>query len=75
MPSMNDITIRAEMWTPDGSVLVQSRYAYDENGVRTGVEVASKPPWLWKSVPQTAPTMPAWMKDDAQWQAALDAQD
>ena len=24
---------------------------------------------------QTEPTMPAWMKDDAKWQAALDAQE
>ena len=32
------------------------------------------PPWRWGVTDQTEPTMPAWMKDDAKWQAALDAQ-
>ena len=39
------------------------------------LEFNRSPPWLWNVTDQTAPSMPAWMKDDEQWQRVLDAQD
>ena len=57
------------MWDPDGYVMVQ----YD---ISTGrCKVRDKLPWWWGVTNQTAPSIPAWMKDDAQWQAALAAQE
>ena len=38
-------------------------------------QLKTKSPWLWGVTDQTAPSMPAWMKDDKQWQATLDAQE
>ena len=57
-------------WKPDGSVRRQ------DIGIQAGKDQSQdSPPWLWGVTDQTTPTMPAWMKDDAQWQAALDAQE
>ena len=53
-------------WGPDGRIEAQ----FAPHG-----SVVSSPPWLWGVTDQTAPSMPAWMKDDEQWQRALDAQD
>ena len=53
-------------WSVDGSVRQQISFGKGRG--------KKQPPWLWGVTDQTAPTMPAWMKDDAQWQAALDAQ-
>ena len=32
-------------------------------------------PWWWGVTDQTAPSAPAWILDDKQWHAALDAQE
>ena len=56
-------------WNPDGTVKGQSRRSPWE------VEVNESPPWWNGATDQTTPSMPAWMKDDEQWQRALDAQD
>ena len=61
-------------WRRDGTVerqfetevQGQSRYAINERNT---------PPWLWGVTDEPAPTMPAWIKDDAKWQAVLDAQE
>ena len=53
------------MWKLDGTVV----YQRGADG-----EKRRAPPWLWGVTDQTEPTMPAWMKDDEKWQAALDAQ-
>ena len=55
-------------WEMDGAVRSQLWY---ENGTR---KERHSPPWLWGVTDQTEPSMPAWMKDDEKWQAALDAQ-
>ncbi len=55
-------------WNPDGTVKCQLKAPID------GLSNDS-PPWLWGVTDQTAPSMPAWMKDDEQWQAAIDSQD
>ncbi len=61
---------RTSHWASDGAVRFQS------HGLETGFLVYTEaPPWLWGVTDQTSPTMPEWMKDDAQWQAALDAQE
>ena len=39
------------------------------------IEAITSPPWWGNVTDQATPSMPAWMKDDEQWQAALDAQD
>ncbi len=58
--------IRRTVWQVDGTVW------YQDLGL---VNTRRSPPWLWGVTDQTSPTMPDWMKDDAQWQAALDAQE
>ena len=62
---------RRTWWNPDGSVRHQSWHRLGESTE----EQREKPPWWWGVKDQTAPSMPAWMKDDAKWQAALDAQE
>ncbi len=65
--------IRATFWHPHGKVFFQ----LPEQPTKQ-VEPYSandSPPWLWNVTDQTAPSMPAWMKDDEQWQRALDAQE
>ena len=57
------------LWQPDGSTYCQAS-AIDTIHHRENLS----PPWWWGVTDQTAPTMPEWMKDDARWQAALDAQ-
>ncbi len=58
-------------WNVDGSVAEQNQADIDGHPIIH----RDSPPWLWGVTDQTEPTMPAWMKDDAQWQAALDAQE
>ena len=58
---------RMTWWEFSGELAEQ----WDDHG---DVEISS-PPWLWSVTDQTTPSMPAWMKDDEQWQRALDAQD
>ena len=65
--------VRVTKWRTSGSVLIQIRLV-DDNGESIPKETNRAPPWLWGVTDQTHPTMPAWMKDDEQWQAALDAQ-
>ena len=65
------------MWDFDGKVRHQRWYVDEDGEVLLSQEegrLKFTPPWLWGVTDQTAPTMPAWMKDDAKWQAALDAQ-
>ena len=57
-------------WRPNGVVAMQGVLA--PSGFPTTQK--DSPPWLWGVTDQTEPTMPVWMKDDAKWQAALDAQ-
>ena len=54
------------IWNPNGTISTQ---------VMADGTIKETPPWLWNSTDQTEPSMPAWMKDDEQWQRALDAQD
>ena len=54
-------------WRPDGTVIWQI------DGLNSAFRNSS--PWLWGVTDQTSPSIPAWMKDDAKWQAALDAQE
>ncbi len=61
---------RTTVWNERGLVTHQSSF-----GPAGDFEGAIAPPWLWGVTDQTAPTIPAWMKDDAKWQAALDAQE
>ena len=64
---------RATTWRHDGTVNCQ--LGHDRARLRGGPTLWSRPPWLWGVTDQTEPSMPAWMKDDALWQAALDAQE
>ena len=59
---------RKTEWRDNGSVIGQY-------GLEAGRRGRTSPPWLWGVTDQIEPTIPAWMKDDALWQAALDAQD
>ena len=58
---------RITVWNPDGSVKMQLK------GLPRRDKKAS-PPWWWGVTDQTEPSIPAWMKDDEKWQAALDAE-
>ena len=62
--------VRITVWRADGSVKNQVIFST----VALQIRDHDDPPWLWGVTDQTAPTIPAWMKDDAKWQAALDAQ-
>ncbi len=64
---------RSTEWTKNGKVLVQVR-AVPRSGGGWRADHKKSPPWWWNVTDQTAPSIPAWMKDDEQWQAALDAQ-
>ena len=55
----------------DGSVAEQNQAASIDGHPSMHRE---GPPWLWGVTDQTEPSMPEWMKDDAKWQVALDAQ-
>ncbi len=57
-------------WSSDGAVVAQAEYRADGTWY-----ISDTPPWLWNVTDQTAPSMPAWMKDDEKWLRALDAQD
>ena len=71
--------VRRTTWNADGRV--ERQIAGEESrttrvrGMKRNRNFLSTPPWLWGVTDQTAPTMPEWMKDDAKWQAALDAQE
>ena len=57
------------VWRTDGTIEMQYWDAKGkDNEKRSG-------PWWWDVTDQTEPSIPEWMKDDAQWQAALDAQE
>ena len=75
----NDMLWRATSWNLDGKVKHQGWNRQLENNPdladNTTAEYKLSPPWWWNATDQTAPSMPAWMKDDEQWQRALDAQD
>ncbi len=58
-------------WRFDGTV---ERQLLQHCGTPLSYELKTSPPWLLGVTDQTEPTIPAWMKDDAKWQAALDAQ-
>ncbi len=73
------ICVRETYWNTDGTVDYQ-RYEADAipgvgHGFVRGGTQSSGPPWLWGVTDQVAPSMPAWMKDNAKWQAALAAQE
>ena len=57
-------------WNVDGTV--HSQVTNDSKG---NLVERRSPPWLWGVTDQTEPSIPAWVKDDALWQAALDAQE
>ena len=67
------IPIRQTAWDAEGRVTIQVEWT--GKGGSSNQRYISRPPWLWGVTDQTEPTIPAWMKDDAQWQAALDAQE
>ena len=58
--------VRSTRWKEDGRVYYQSSPDQRER---------ESAPWLWGVTDQTAPSMPEWILDDKQWQAALDAQE
>ena len=66
MKSLEGEGERITVWRIDGAVAFQE----GDDG-----EKRRSPPWLWGVTDETSPTMPAWMKDDAKWQAALAAQE
>lgn len=62
---------RQTTWSPDGTVLNQLSWPLDADNITVD---KTEPPWLWGVTDQAEPSMPAWMKDDAKWRAALEAQ-
>ena len=66
--------IHETWWRVDGRVLSQSSIDLLPTGQSVAIIRRSSPPWLWGVTDQSTPSMPGWMKDDAKWQAALDAQ-
>ena len=55
-------------WKLDGTLKHQAVW------LELGAAVRTHPAWWWGMTDQTAPSAPAWILDDKQWQAALDAQ-
>ena len=70
------LCVRETYWNTDGTVDYQT---YEADAKARGQWVThptqTSPPWLWGVTDQTEPTMPEWMKYDAKWQAAIDAQE
>ncbi len=66
---------RFSAWNPDGTLAAQSQDPPMSSGISAPWELKYSPPWWWNVTDQTTPSIPAWMKDDEQWQRALDAQD
>lgn len=60
------------IWHPNGTLLFQMR---PNPGAEDGIEFREHEPWWDGASDQTVPSMPGWMGDDREWQAALDAQD
>ena len=62
----NGSPVSVTHWNNDGTVR-------EQRGWRDGVRLPKRtsPPWLWGVTDQTEPTMPEWMQDDEQWQAAF----
>ena len=60
-------------WNPDGTLYVQQKLGDPVKLLRTRDPFTIRPPWWWDMTDQTAPSAPAWILDDAKWQAALDA--
>lgn len=68
----NGDRIRHTQWRVDGSVLHQTGPGPVESGfLRRRVE----PPWLWNVTDQRTPSIPAWMRDEERWRAALAVRD
>ena len=70
--------MRTIQWNLDGSIAWQTTrgtWPFWQLVFLASHEFTTESPWLWGVTDQTEPTMPEWMKDDAQWQAALDAQE
>ncbi len=63
--------MESTLYNLDGTVCNQLRRL----SLGHNLELKATPPWLWNVTDQTTPSIPAWMKDDEQWQRALDAQD
>ena len=62
--------VHLTLWRSDGRVQSQAlRHA------RGAWAKRYSPPWWWGVTDQTEPSIPEWMKDNAKWQAALDAQE
>ena len=66
--------VQMTQFAPDGNVLRQM-WQYGSGGTYRLKWTRFSPPWFWSVTDQTEPTIPAWMKDHAKWQAALDAQE
>ena len=65
--------MRWTSWHADGRV--ERQIAAEESRRARGLNLNAfvrSPPWLWGVRDQTAPSMPAWMKDDAKWAKALE---
>ncbi len=69
--------VRRTVWWFDGTVAEQTRPigVPNESDDSVALETKTEAPWWWNATDQTEPSMPEWMKDDAKWQAALDAQE
>ena len=61
-------------WNYDGTVHAQFDFVSPDGSLTDSPREKESPPCLWGVSDQTTPSMPAWMKDDEKWQAALDAQ-
>ena len=69
--------LRGESYHENGLLLRETSWFHDGEVIHQLDEAKSRwaPPWWWGVTDQTEPTMPAWMKDDEKWQAALAAQE
>ena len=67
----------ATFWNVDGSVEKQTEFLPGFGGSNEFFRMTERtaPPWLADVTKQSAPSAPAWILDDKQWQAALDAQE
>ena len=66
---------RETIWAFDGRVASQAKNFIDSWDLFNPSAENTESPWWWNATDQTTPSIPAWMKDDVQWQRALDAQD
>ena len=61
-------------WYPDGTLRLQFAWPGSRE-YRFSPPSTQSLPWWWGVTDQTAPSAPAWVLADEQWQAALDAQE